>query len=306
MFTSIFKVHFFISALCVLMFISCNSLVDDEFPDFAALPVMNGLLQADSAFRVQISLAANLSDTMPDYVDNALVIIENQGNIPDTLLYVDEGWYVSPRIVKTGETYSCSVEIPGFNTMTAHTIVPQPTEIDSVIYTDVASRGQEGEIISSIEFRIRDERQIEKFWEVKLKERRFGMYFDWDINDWVEGLHIREGYILMQAEQDSVLLNEANPLTVFSNRKMKTDQHWMKLYFNKNNFIYSTTDTLFVELQNIDESYYNYAKQYYIYETASSGGIGTSPQRYPLYSNVVNGLGLFTGVSVTWKDIEVR
>ncbi len=296
--------RFIIPALCVLIFFSCSSLVKDEFPDFTVVPVMNGLLQADSAFRVQISLTANLSDSMPDYVDNALVIIENQGEIPDTLLYADEGWYVSSRIVKAGETYTCRVETPGFNTMTAHTIIPQPTDIDSVIFTDVASRGQEGEKISSVEFRMRNEIQNKRFWEVKLKSRRFGMHYDWDANEWIEGLYVREGYVIMQAEQDSVLLSEANPLTVFSNRKMKTDRHWIKFYFSENNSSYGSTDTLFVELLNIDESYYNYAKQYYIYETASWGGIGTSQQRYPLYSNVTNGLGLFTGISVTRKDIE--
>ena len=170
----------------------------------------------------------------------------------------------------------------------------------------ISSRGQEGEKISSVEFRVRNEIQNERFWEVKLKVRRFGMYYDWDASDWIEGLHEREVYVIMQAEQDSVLLSEANPLTVFSNRKMKTDRHWMKSYFRDNNSSYGNSDTLFVELLNIDESYYNYVKQYYIYESASWGGIGTSPQRYPLYSNVTNGLGLFTGFSVTRKDIEFR
>jgi len=296
--------RFFISAFFTLMLISCHTLVEDEFPDFATVPVMNGLLQADSAFRVQISLAANLSDTMPDYVDNAIVIIQNQDETPDTLLYADEGWYVSPRFVKAGESYTCRAEIPGFNTMTAHATVPLPAEIDSVIFTDIASRGQDGEKVSSVEFRIRNDMQSERFWEVKLKARKFGRYYDWDAHEWIEGLYAWEGYILMQAEQDSVLLSEANPLTVFSNREMKTDQHWIKFYFSENSFSYSNSDTIFVELLNIDESYYNYAKQYYIYETANLGGLGTSPQRYPLYSNVTNGLGIFTGVSVTKKDFE--
>ena len=108
----------------------------------------------------------------------------------------------------------------------------------------------------------------------------------------------------MKAEHDSVLLCEPNPLTVFSNREMKSDRHWIKLYFSESYFSFGRTDTLFLELLNIDESYYHYHKQYYIYESAGWGGLGSSPQRYPLYSNITNGLGIFTGVSVTRKELE--
>jgi len=296
--------HFFTLALFGLMLVSCNALVEDEFPDFAAVPVMNGILQADSTFRVQISLAANLSDTMPDFVDNALVVIEDQNKTIDTLMYTDEGWYVSPRTVKAGYSYTCRVNIPDFNTMMAHTTVPLPTEVDSVIFTDLASRGQEGEKVSSVAFRLHNNVETERFWEVKFKKRWFGSLYDWDVEDWIERSQVDEAYIFMKAEQDSVLLSEPNPLTVFSNRKMKSDRHWIKFYFSENYFSFGRTDTLFLELLNIDESYYHYHKQYYIYESAGWGGLGSSPQRYPLYSNITNGLGIFTGMSVTRKELE--
>lgn len=294
----------FIPVFSILTLISCHTLVEDEFPDFEAVLVMNGILQADSTFRVQISLAANLSDTMPDFVDNALVIIEVQNQAVDTLTYTDEGWYVSPRTVKAGYSYTCRVNIPGFNTMMAHTTVPLPTEIDSVIFTDLASRGQEGEKISSVAFRLHNNVETEMFWEVKFKKRWFRSLYDWDVEDWTERSQVDEAYIFMKAEQDSVLLSEPNPLTVFSNRKMKSDRHWIKFYFSENYFSFGRTDTLFLELLNIDESYYHYHKQYYIYDSAGWGGLGSSPQRYPLYSNITNGLGIFTGMSVSRKELK--
>lgn len=294
----------FIPVFSILTLISCHTLVEDEFPDFEAVPVMNGILQADSTFRVQISLAANLSDTMPDFVDNALVIIEVQNQAVDTLTYTDEGWYVSPRTVKAGYSYTCRVNIPGFNTMMAHTTVPLPTKIDSVIFTDLASRGQEGEKVSSVAFRLHNNVETEMFWEVKFKKRWFRSLYDWDVEDWTERSQVDEAYIFMKAEQDSVLLSEPNPLTVFSNRKMKSDRHWIKFYFSENYFSFGRTDTLFLELLNIDESYYHYHKQYYIYDSAGWGGLGSSPQRYPLYSNITNGLGIFTGMSVSRKELK--
>jgi hypothetical protein len=60
-----------------------------------------------------------------------------------------------------------------------------------------------------------------------------------------------------------------------------------------------------VELLNVDESYYRYQKQYYIYESAGYIDIGQSPQKYPLYSNVTNGLGVFTGMSKSIKELSL-
>ncbi|GAB1414963.1 hypothetical protein MASR2M117_03690 [Paludibacter sp.] len=286
-----------------LIFLSCHDLVDDKFSDFVPVPVMNGLLQADSTFMIQISLAANLSDTMPGHVKDALVIIESQGEAPDTLQHIDEGWYGSTHLVRAGASYTCTAKIPGFNTITARTTVPSPTEIDSIVFTDLAGRGEEGEKISSVAFRLHNDMQNDKFWEVKLNSRSFGSHYDWEIDDFIEGWRIEEKYIFMRAGQDSVLLNEANPLMVFSNHKMQADKHWIKVYFNEFSNSFSITDTLFVELRSIDKSYYNYRKQYYIYESAQWGRIGTSPQRYPLYSNVTNGLGVFMSSAVTRKDV---
>ena len=56
----------------------------------------------------------------------------------------------------------------------------------------------------------------------------------------------------------------------------------------------------------MDESYYKYIKQYYIYESAGNVNIGQSYQKYPLYSNIKNGLGMFSGISVTKKELIIK
>ena len=146
---------FLITGLIMFVILSsCHSLVEDEFDNFNQIPVINSLLQADSTFRVQVTLTANLTDSTPIYISDAQVIIESSIGTPDTLIYAEKGWYVSSRVVKTGISYSCKVNVPGFSQMSAQTTVPEPTGIDSVIFTDLAGRGEEGEKISSVEFRI--------------------------------------------------------------------------------------------------------------------------------------------------------
>ena len=191
--------------LPIIFFSSCHALVEDEFPNFTAQPVLNGLLEADSTFRVQVSLSVNLSDSAPKYVDNALVIIESLQNTPDTLSYSENGWYVSPRKVLTGETYTCKVSIPGYDLITARTTVPAPTDFDSIVFTDLVSRGEEGEKISSIEFRIQNNPAENKFWEVQLITSGWREMYDFDLHDYVTVFKTEEKYIYMLAGRESVL-----------------------------------------------------------------------------------------------------
>lgn len=279
-------------------FSACHTLVEDEFKNFEPVPVLNGLLQADSIISVEISLTSNLSDSTVDYVKNALVVIENNA-VYDTLSYVGKGKYVSKNKAKTGETYSCTVQIDGFKLVTARTTVPLPTSINSVILTDLAGRGTEGEKISSVEFQISNDLTNSLFWQVQLIAQGNFAYFDFKNNEFVHYFGDEEKTIYMLAGQDSVLLNEANPLTVFSNKKMKGNDYTVKFYINEYYTNLNYDYNFYIVLSSIDESYYKYIKQYYIYDTSNYVSLGKSPQRYPLYSNVNNGYGIFTGISKT-------
>ena len=187
---------FLITGLIMFVILSsCHSLVEDEFDNFNQIPVINSLLQADSTFRVQVTLTANLTDSTPTYVTNAKVIIENSQNTPDTLIYTEKGWYVSSSIVKTNISYSCKVNIPGFPQMSAQTTVPEPTGIDSVIYKDLVGRGEEGEKISSVEFRIQNNPNKKQFWEVQLVSEGLKSDYNFETGEWVEYFGTENEYI---------------------------------------------------------------------------------------------------------------
>jgi len=306
MFNSGQFIRFVICLLFVQIFLSsCHALVEDEFDNYEPIPVMNGLLQADSVFRVQISLTANLTDSTPIYVSDAQVVIENDIDTPDTLIYTEKGWYISPRVVKSGVSYSCKVKIPDYPELNAQTIVPYPTEIVSVVFTDLVGRGEEAEKISSVEFVIPNDRSKKLCWEVELITERMRMHHNFGTSEWTEYFGAEKEYIYMLAGQDTVLLNEANPLTLFSNQMMTGNSYKVRFYFNENYTRFSSNVTPYIILKTVDESYYKYLKQYYIYESAGWSDIGKTSQQYPLYSNVTNGLGVFTGMSVTKKKLEI-
>lgn len=300
------KLQLFTILLICASLASCHSLVEDEFDDYKQIPVMNGLLQADSTFKVQISLTANLTDSMPDYVSNAQVIVENNMDTPDTLIYTEKGWYISSRKVKAGATYRCEATIPDYPILSAQTTIPLYSEPSSIVFTDLAGRGEEAEKISSVEFTIVNDITKNLFWEVWLITEGMQTVYNYETDEWTESFRSENEYIYMKAGQDSVLLNEANPLTVFSNKMMSADSYKVKFYLNANYTHFSSNDVPYIILRSVDESYYKYLKQYYIYETSGWINIGKSPQKYPLYSNVDNGLGLFTGVSITKKELPLN
>lgn len=285
---------------------SCHSLVDDEFANFARVPVLNGLLQADSTFSVQVTFSANLTDSAPPPVGNAIVVIETANETPDTLTYTKEGWYVSPKIVRSGVNYTCKVSIPDFPDLSAQTIVPEPTTIDSVIFTDLAGRGEEGEKISTVDFYIANNPAQKQFWQVELVMEGLMTDYNVETREWEEYYGTMKESIYMLAGQDTVLLNEASPLTLFSNKLMTKNTYKVKFYINENYTHLGGSLTPYIVLRSVDESYYKYVKQYEIYESASWADIGKTSQKYPLYSNVTNGLGIFTGCSMARKEIELN
>jgi len=252
---------------------------------------------------VQVTLSANLTDSVPPPVDNALVIIETSAEMPDTLVYTEKGWYISSRVVKAGVNYTCKVNIAGFPQISAQTTVPEPAAIDSVVFTDLAGRGEEGEKISSVEFSIQNDLTRKQFWQVQLITEGMRTDYNFEKNEWTEYFGIEDEYIYMLAGQDTVLLNEANPLFLFSNKMMKSNRYRVKFYFNENYTQFNRDQTPYIVLRSVDESYYKYLKQYYIYESAGYTDIGKTPQKYPLYSNINNGLGVFAGISSTRKEL---
>jgi hypothetical protein len=296
----------FFTCIVLFTFLSCHSLVEDEFPDTKRIPVINGYLEQGKTFKVHVTFSTKVSDSIPPPVENAQVIIESTTKTPDTLKHTENGYYVSSRIVQIGETYTCKVHIAGYPTLLAQTTVPEQTEVDSVYFTDLAQRGEEGEKISSLEFFIANNLLKKQYWHVLLISEGLKTYYDNEKDDLVQNYSIENETIYMLAGQDTTLLNEANPLTLFSNKLINKNSYKVKFYVNESYTRFYSDQTYYIELRSVDEAYYKYLKQYYIYESASFTEIGKSPQKYPLYSNVTNGLGIFYSYSSMKKQLIIN
>jgi hypothetical protein len=292
-----------LTAILLSLLSSCHTMVEDEFQDFKKTPVLNAFLQADSILKVQLTFTANLKDSTPDYVSNAQVVIESSLGKLDTLTYTQKGWYVSSHTALAGVTYTCKADIAGFQQVRAQTTIPDYNIILDLVFTELADLGSQGEVISSYEFSIASFKTRTCYWQVRLVTQGFDYEYNQKTKKMIQYPSWNSQEIYMQTDRDSVLLTEAEPLTVFSNKKMKNDTYKVKFFINSYSNGFEPSRRFFIELRSIDESYYNYQKKLYLYYLSEYTDLGSSPQTYPLYSNVINGLGVFTSFSVYRKCV---
>ena len=305
------RFRLFITLLSLLtLFTGCHSLIEDTFPARQRIPVLNSVLSPDSLIRVHLSLSAALNDSLPLFIENADVEIHSTEGWTEKLVHTDNGYYTSIRTSKINETYTCQAKIEGFPLVTASTTIPPFTDFDNIIFIPTASKDEDGRDIAAVHFSIVNHTDKQHFWEVRML--REGLVYDWDSKS--ELLKIREADINMLAGNDPVLQNEALPLTVFSNKKMVGNSYEVVFYtpgwalgsYPDGKLTINESDNFYIELRSADESFYYYQKQAYLYKTSGGTGFGSATQSYALYSNVKNGLGIFTSFSPVRKKIELK
>lgn len=278
---------------------SCHSPIPDEsYYQYEKKAILNAVLQPDSLIKVHLSFNCGLKDTVIPLIENATVIIQAANTMKDTLRYTGKGWYESKYTAGYNVTYNCTIEIPDYPFLFASTTTPGKTIVDQIEITETANMDEEGNSITSVSFNILNSSDETKYWEIKLTNKGYVYTMDGD-----SIYRVKDNNIFLNAGQDEVLQNEALPLSVFSNKRMKGDTYKVTFYFTK---ISVQKHDLFLELRTIDESYYYYQKDFYLYNTSGGVGLGTSPQSYPLYTNVLNGLGIFTSYTSFIQPIDLR
>ena len=298
------------SILSAIFLAGCHSMLEDSFLKLSATPVLNAVLQPDSQINVHLSFSVGLNETTPEFIENAVVEIQSTEGWTEKLMYVSDGWYKSKHKSKINETYSCMALIDGYPTLSASTTVQPFTDIENITFTPTANKDEDGRDISSIRFSIINHPSKRLFWEVRMLKE--GLVYDWDSKR--EIIKIQEVSIYMSAGNDPVLQNEALPLTVFSNKQMRENSYdilfyipgWSIGHFTNGELTINESDNFYIELRSVDESYYRFQKQVYLYKISGGTGFSTATHSYPLYSNVENGLGILTSFSMVRKRIELK
>ena len=274
---------------------SCRKLVQDEFPDYDPVPVVNGILIADSTLKIHVSLAGKIDTTRLPYVENAVVTLYIDNNLTGFMEYDTAGFYTSATLVKPETTYKCIIEIPSFDPVICEEYIPSPPEIIETEIESYGGKDRDGMNFSTLYVTLKNTPTDNIYFEARVREFA-GSNFS---------------YVDFVEIDDPVLLNEGISNYVFSNELISDNSYRLKLNFyepsgsrfSDSTGFYKGFHPLVVELRQTSKEYYNYTKHLYLYELGRFpeivGGVVTTK---PVYSNVVNGYGIFAGYSCTFSD----
>lgn len=279
--------------LTLVTLLSCRELVQDEFPDFTPVPVVNSFLIADSTIVVHVSLAAKMDSIPLKTVDMAEVQLYVCGTFKEILSPRGKGMYQSICTVEPGKSYQCKVYIAGYDTVSCSDSIPLPADILKTESIEFAGKTWEGESYPAVRFTFTNNPHDLRYYEAAVR-----IYSNGHLNT-----------ASLEEITDPVLLSEGLQMAVFSNDQIKDSTYTMLInyksgYYTDYGNLNPRLFAFVVELRSISYHYYQYLKQLYLYNIGRFpdfiGGMGSV---FPLHSNVQNGYGIFAGYSCVVSDL---
>ena len=297
------RISILVVALCMLA--ACQSQVNYNFPDnYKQSIVMNSLITPDEPISVTLSLTMPIASSSyehdsfgipsslkdPTYIDDALVIVFEDGQVLDTLSFED-GIYISEKTPKVGSQYKIEASSAKYGDCSASTYLPALPGISDIHYRNNVSVDEEGIPISQLYLKITDNDPARNYYKIFMgvnrDEESYHGYFP--------------VYFSRTKNNDSVLM-QSGTLVFDGTYLLISDEYFSGGTYNLEaycNWIHDGSD---FSVMSISESYYGYlrtkAMQYY--ESDGFVGMHDILNVIPadIYSNVENGCGIFAGYSI--------
>jgi hypothetical protein len=274
--------------LAVLALSGCRDRVQDEFPDFTPVPVLNCFLVGDSLIQVHVSLAGKLDTAQPTLVDKAMVICTINDSLTIVLKSDGHGFYSGKTIAKEGNIYRFAASVPGFPELTASDTIPQKSRLTSVKHINLAGIDEEGNTFPAVQITFPVDPDQIRYFQVVIRYDHYG--------NWYTGQ--------LKAFKDPVLLAGGLPITAFSTAGIRDTVYTMQIDYTTGSVSsignVSKTDLypFVVEFKAISFQYFQYLRQLYLYNYGRYPDFQFGPYKgFPLYSNVTNGMGIVAAYS---------
>ncbi|MFC0877815.1 DUF4249 family protein [Saccharicrinis sp. FJH2] len=294
-----------------LLSASCRKLVTDELPDMEARPVINSFFRSDEPIKIQLSLTSGFNYEELKLIDSALVYLEENGTIKDTLTCFGDGIYTSDFIPVANNRYRCLANYKDMAVAVAECRMPVKQEIISITQVDNAGIDKEGISYPAIHLEFTNDPSELLYFEVVVKLIREYNNYVWNEEN---GNLDKSTDTLIDIPAlinitDPLILNEGLPLPVFSNELIEGSSYTMTLNYTTGSYSEDNTGKhthlypVVVELRSISYEYYRFVKQLYLYEQGRYPNVfGDVLRSFRLYSNVENGYGIFAAYSTCISD----
>jgi hypothetical protein len=280
----------------LLLFLSCDSEIDIEIKDAEEIIVLSSFLNEKETFAVQMTKSLSIADEpVKEYISQAVVEISAHGMMLETLVYDEEmKMFVGVKRPLKGIVYSLKASAENLTSVSSSSSIPEP-----IIISDLLYENKQGEY--SLSFIINDKPEIKNFYRLSVVEE----YLDSSDNT------ISYKYPLItssdpvyrsKGEDDAssyISSDTENLFSIFSDEMINGKKYRMYVAFSHSENTIAPLRVKIV-LHTITEDYFLFLKTYAASKTASFIPFS---QPVKIYSNILNGAGIFAASSSTYIEL---
>lgn len=310
------KIIIFITLIA--LFSSCVQIMDIKLPSEDRLIALNGILNPDSLIKVNLSRSINAQDgdAYIKFIKDADVSLYVDGKFKEKMLQDTFGYYNATIKPELGKTYKVEVK-NNDKTIYSEATLPEKVDLhdfkmelgyDSTIETwvnyDTGDTidtvfyflSETGNIYASID----DPADEKNYYFFTMYIKRPDLFWDDQGNTYIKG-YIYENFDFdMTGDETYIPYSMSSILQgyVINDDLFNGQQKNLKLNFYSSQMqpYYGFIDAvLYFKFYTLSEEMYKFIKSYNKYEDVISNPFA---EPVNIYSNVVNGVGLFAGVNV--------
>ena len=271
--------------------------------------VINSIFESDSSFKVHVSSSRSVIDTASfKNVEDAEVNIKNEnGNIIETLIHSQNGFYVGQKKPVENQIYFLEVEHSNYANINASDSLPIPINIIGVDTSTILDPiNDENRLQINLDFT--DPANSQNFYLVETYVVRASLLITINQDTLEYELDtIRQRMILTDVVFQNNGFKSRDEQGLFTdllfngqdkNLEIKIPPLKKDYVFEENGKFYSEkTLSLTLYLHNISKSYYYYRTSLELYVDASRNPFSQPVQ---LFSNINNGFGIFAGAQISY------
>jgi hypothetical protein len=299
-------------SICLLIFASCETIIDLDIPQKPPSIVVNTFFNPDSIWSVELSKSQHILDNAAlSVITDASVKIFNGSTLVEQLEHTSGGKYVSVsgKFPKANISYRIEVSSSGMNSVDATDIIPAPTEIFSA---DTGRVSFEGQNYFEVKVGFKDNTSEKNYYNLQVwgivsqyVYDGFGVIIDTIYYE--QPVYFTSNDILFEGEK-WFDLNGAS----FSDNLIQSGTYKASLLIDEYQIFGQKDpggqktggyDLLIIALKSVSESFYKYNRSYKKFQEAQGNPFAQPVQ---VYNNINSGYGIFAGYSQTEYQIEIK
>ena len=265
--------------------VSCEKIVNINITPQESKLVLNCFFSSEKKIKVHLSKNVSIFDTTIAEINNAEILILENGILFDSLINEERGFYSSKRTPQSNTCYTIKAKYANYSNITATDTLPQQISLTNAEQILNAGCDEEGKIYDQIKFTFNDPENIDNYYEVAIYS--VFTFYEEEIKS--------SNYIF---SENPVLINEGDMefyphFLVFSDELLQSYCEIKLNYFRPS---ISENYKIIFYFRSISKPYYLYKKRIirHINNQVSDiwGGTGEPIQ---MYTNITSGLGIFAG-----------